>query len=134
MIKLLSVSDFCINSLKVHFYLITDRVTCGGTITRNGTYFQNPNAPSPYTDTRTCSVTVRKSYPGICQIRLDFLYFELREPNSGTCEQDRFVVSGQDDNDIVPPICGQNNGQHSKFHNESILIIDICSILIYLDL
>ncbi|XP_054166089.1 uncharacterized protein LOC128963602 [Oppia nitens] len=88
------------------------QVTCGGTIVNNGTYFRNPNAPSPYTDSRACSVTVQRIRPDICQIRLDFLVFDLSRPREGTCDSDRFVVNGQTQNNIIPPICGYNTGQH----------------------
>ena len=50
--------------------------------------------------------------PNICQIRLDFLKFDLDRPRTGICENDRFVVSGQASNSIVPPLCGYNSGQH----------------------
>lgn len=50
--------------------------------------------------------------PNICQLRLDFLKFDLDRPRSGVCENDRFVVSGQASNSIVPAICGYNAGQH----------------------
>lgn len=87
------------------------QASCGDTIRHNGTYFRNPNAPAPYTDFRSCSVTVARQ-PNICQIRLDFLKFDLDRPRTGICENDRFVVSGQASNSIIPPICGYNNGQH----------------------
>lgn len=90
---------------------MTVQVSCGGTIKHNGTYFRNPNAPAPYTDFRSCSVTVARQ-PNICQVRLDFLKFDLDRPRSGVCENDRFVVSGQASNSIVPPLCGYNSGQH----------------------
>lgn len=50
--------------------------------------------------------------PNVCQIRLDFLKFDLDRPRTGICENDRFVVSGQASNSIIPPICGYNSGQH----------------------
>lgn len=87
------------------------QVSCGETIRYNGTYFRNPGAPAPFSDSRACSVTVARQ-PNICQIRLDFLKFDLDRPRSGVCENDRFVVSGQASNSIIPPICGYNTGQH----------------------
>lgn len=86
-------------------------MSCGETIRYNGTYFRNPGAPAPFSDSRACSVTVARQ-PNICQIRLDFLKFDLDRPRSGVCENDRFVVSGQASNSIIPSICGYNAGQH----------------------
>ncbi|XP_053203835.1 uncharacterized protein LOC128388463 isoform X1 [Panonychus citri] len=88
------------------------QVTCGGSILYNGTYFRNPNAPSPYTDSRPCSAQISNLKPDICQIRLDFLIFSLSQPTQGECDKDRFVVNGQIQNDVLPPMCGVNSGQH----------------------
>lgn len=93
-------------------HLTTVQVTCGETIRFNGTYFRNPGAPAPFSDSRACSVTVARTQPNICQLRLDFLKFDLDRPRTGVCENDRFVVSGQASNSIVPAICGYNTGQH----------------------
>lgn len=87
-------------------------MTCGETIRFNGTYFRNPGAPAPFSDSRACSVTVLRPQQNICQLRLDFLKFDLDRPRSGVCENDRFVVSGQASNSIIPAICGYNTGQH----------------------
>ncbi|RWS15546.1 uncharacterized protein B4U79_13640 [Dinothrombium tinctorium] len=88
------------------------QVICGGTIAQNGTYFRNPNAPQEYNDPGACSVTIRKLSYDICQIRLDFLIMALAQPTNGNCDIDRFVINGQSQNDILPPICGINSGQH----------------------
>jgi len=87
-------------------------VTCGATISQNGTYFRSPNSPSVLTDSQTCSVTVQPFRRDICQIRLDFTVFDLWPPKAGICDTDRFIVSGQAQNSIVPTFCGYNTGQH----------------------
>ncbi|CAG2114154.1 unnamed protein product [Medioppia subpectinata] len=74
--------------------------------------FRNPNAPSPYTESRACSVSVQRLRPDVCQLRLDFLVFDMSRPRDGTCDSDRFVVNGQTQNSIIPPVCGYNTGQH----------------------
>ncbi|RWS04237.1 uncharacterized protein B4U79_12545, partial [Dinothrombium tinctorium] len=48
----------------------------------------------------------------LCQLRLDFIDFELNQPSNGNCESDQFVVTGQNANSIVPALCGFNSGQH----------------------
>lgn len=35
-------------------------------------------------------------------------------PTSGSCDQDQFVVSGQNTNHVIPIICGINTGQHGN--------------------
>ena len=46
-------------------------------------------------------------------IRLDFVSFSVAQPDSDGICTDAFRVAGADNN--VPTICGNNNGQHSKF-------------------
>jgi hypothetical protein len=43
--------------------------------------------------------------------RLDFVAFTTPQPTAGTCV-DTFQVSGT--TSVVPTICGDNTGQHSK--------------------
>ncbi|KAI1282099.1 hypothetical protein HDE_13160 [Halotydeus destructor] len=86
--------------------------TCGQTAFLNGTYFRNPGSPNPSSEAGACSLAVKSAYPNICQLRLDFVTFNLKQPNQGNCDQDRFIVSGQSSDDIIPPLCGYNPGQH----------------------
>lgn len=48
----------------------------------------------------------------ICQLRLDFIDFELNAPIEGECTSDSFMVSGHNANSVVPRVCGRNRGQH----------------------
>jgi len=96
--------------------------TCGTTITRNNTYWVQPGYSSnnaSYTTAGQCSVNVQKCSPDICQLRLDFITFDIADPdaNAGTatqCLTDIFTVSGQTNN--VPGICGYNQNQHMYLH------------------
>ncbi|KAI9559203.1 hypothetical protein GHT06_015992 [Daphnia sinensis] len=86
---------------------------CGGVVTLNNTYWQNPasiNAPS------SCSLTVRtdaklaeQSKKPICQIRLDFISFTIAQPTAGNCI-DTFHIG--EATTVAPTICGDNSGQH----------------------
>ncbi|XP_071057163.1 uncharacterized protein [Onthophagus taurus] len=59
-----------------------------------------------------CIFWVDKVSKEIQQIRIDFIDFELIGPSqNGDCFQEKFVVSGQNINNI-PIICGYNSGQH----------------------
>lgn len=66
--------------------------------------------------TMSCSITIQRVYSPfrICQLRLDFVDFELNLPNEGDCIKDRFEVSGQNANSVIPVICGRNAGQHRE--------------------
>ncbi|XP_026319007.1 uncharacterized protein LOC113229569 [Hyposmocoma kahamanoa] len=75
-------------------------------------WFTNPGFPSTSTTRLSCTLALDKTSGDIQQIRLDFVNFELLPPNVGTCEQDQFVVSGQNSNNIIPILCGVNTGQH----------------------
>ena len=88
------------------------QVTCGGTVLNNGTFFRNPNSPATYNDARACSVSIPRVPPGVCQVRLDFVSFNLKPPTSGECDVDKLIIDGQAQNNVVPPLCGLNNGQH----------------------
>ncbi|XP_038213999.1 uncharacterized protein LOC119833864 [Zerene cesonia] len=75
-------------------------------------WFTNTEFPLPNTDRLSCAVTLHKSSQDVQQIRLDFLNFEILPPTAGNCEQDQFIVTGQNVNNIIPIICGVNTGQH----------------------
>lgn len=44
----------------------------------------------------------------------------LNGVTDGTCATDVFQVTGQNVDNQIPPICGLNNGQHSKLFQEVI--------------
>ncbi|MPC20608.1 hypothetical protein E2C01_013561 [Portunus trituberculatus] len=85
--------------------------TCGETTSYNNTYFVNPGYTGTDTGTGTCTLTVNRVNSNICQLRLDFINFELEQPNEdGVCVTDYLSVSGA--SSTVPQICGSNSGQH----------------------
>lgn len=63
-----------------------------------------------------CQIRVFPYQQDVTQIRLDFLRFELAQPNmNGVCGGESFVVAGNiEPTFTVPTICGINTGQHSK--------------------
>ena len=92
-------------------------------VTLNNTYFQSP--ASKLTTPTSCTLTVKldKRLPeqkqAVCQVRLDFVSFTLVQPSNeqatGTqCLTDSFQVGGA--LNTVPTICGENDGQHSKWN------------------
>ncbi|RWS31051.1 uncharacterized protein B4U80_06090 [Leptotrombidium deliense] len=90
-------------------------ITCGEFASEQFVYFRNPNYPRYYENSRVCRVRIGKNGKNICQYKLELLTFNLAPPNYGNCSQDVFVVSGQNENHVVPKICGTNNGQHYYF-------------------
>ncbi|RWS05444.1 uncharacterized protein B4U79_04125, partial [Dinothrombium tinctorium] len=112
--------------------------TCDGKSSQNQTYFTNPAYPSPFNGTNSCALTIYKvaSPFKICQLRLDFIDFELNRPVNGNCNTDRMVISGQNSNSIIPALCGYNTGQHSKKLNATKIIFLSFSILytVYVDI
>ena len=91
-------------------------VTCGETAAEKFVYFRNPGFPEPYDRSRICRTKIGKISRDICQFRLDFRTFDIGKPLEGNCSQDIFTISGQNENHIVPKICGLNDGQHCKSH------------------
>ncbi|XP_077301690.1 uncharacterized protein LOC143922340 [Arctopsyche grandis] len=85
--------------------------TCGSMTAENGTYFVNQGYPARFDGTASCQLTVAKSHPDVCQIRLDFDQFQITGPESinHICDNDQFIVSG---GNPVPAICGINQGSH----------------------
>ncbi|CAH0586955.1 unnamed protein product [Chrysodeixis includens] len=75
-------------------------------------WFTNPDFPSPSTERLSCDFALDKASDDIKQIRLDFRNFELLPPTGGACQEDQFIVSGQNVNNVIPILCGINTGQH----------------------
>lgn len=88
--------------------------TCGQMIRERHVYFRNPNYPFSYDVQRICRAKIHKidSNGAICQLKLIFQHFDIAKPIEGNCTQDSFLISGQNENNIVPRICGHNTGQH----------------------
>lgn len=87
--------------------------SCGERIYANNSFFVSPDRVRAGS---SCSVEIEKKrhYAGVCQMRLDFIEFDLVGPSfqSGACIQDSFTVSGASAS--VPVICGHNSKQHSE--------------------
>lgn len=100
--------------------------SCGAISSNNNTYFQNPSFPNVFLGANTCSLTVQRCSPDVCQIRIDFLSFSLVQPNGdGICANDALIISGAATN--TGRICGENTGQHIylDFNNENNIDVSI---------
>lgn len=87
-------------------------ITCGQFVAERFVYFRNPNYPNTFDQNRMCRARIGKLDRGVCQFRLDLLRFDVAKPTNGNCSHDMFVVSGQNENYVIPKICGLNDGQH----------------------
>ncbi|XP_057652599.1 uncharacterized protein LOC130891716 [Diorhabda carinulata] len=95
--------------------------TCDNEIFNNITYFVNPDFPDLTKGMSSCLLMVKKMDDDIAQIRLDFIHFNLGQPNrkNGVCEDDVFLLStGNTARDVT--LCGLNSGQHIYFDVENI--------------
>ncbi|KAF7286637.1 hypothetical protein GWI33_004670 [Rhynchophorus ferrugineus] len=63
-------------------------------------------------DSLSCVFNVYKTNSDVQQVRIDFLDLDLARPTNGTCQTERLIISGQNDNDQIPILCGYNTGQH----------------------
>ncbi|XP_035210281.1 uncharacterized protein LOC118184682 [Stegodyphus dumicola] len=89
--------------------------TCGTATNQNFTHFTNPGFPHEITESAetSCTLTLLRPHKApLCQIRLDFMDFELAKPTDGDCLDDKFSVFGNNINAPIPKICGRNTGQH----------------------
>ncbi|CAG0917003.1 unnamed protein product [Notodromas monacha] len=94
--------------------------TCGQNSSANCTYFVNQGYPGTVTTPGSCQLAINKCGPDICQIRLDFLQFQIGGPSNdqtnspntvGQCLNDQFLVTASGGTSS-PVICGKNTGQH----------------------
>lgn len=89
--------------------------TCHVTTREKVVYFKNPSFPSADSEEKFCDLTVEMNDPNVCQLRLDFLDFQLDPPSQGACREDYLEISatGMPPN-TVPRLCGLNRNQHCK--------------------
>jgi len=91
---------------------------CGGTVDQNITYVQNPQFPNGEATTvaTTCEYTINPvaSSPAVCQVRLDFDAFVLRQPNAaGLCDTDTITFTTPSGSNVaLPRLCGTLTDQH----------------------
>ncbi|XP_071451424.1 uncharacterized protein [Hetaerina americana] len=104
--------------------------TCGDEVVNNITYFVNPGFPGLHSGVFDCEVKIRKMASHVSQLRLDFIHFNLGQPNrrTGNCEADSFVMGLQARRKVKNPlklpsqtlrICGQSSGHHVYYDVEN---------------
>merc|ERR1711936_1122060 len=92
--------------------------TCGGSVTKNASYIDNPSYPTAYSTTGSCSYTVTRCSTEICQVRLDMFKVVLQQPASatGSCTKTYTTItpgaSGNTAYTKPPTLCGTLTDQH----------------------
>ncbi|XP_048510341.1 uncharacterized protein LOC105692582 [Athalia rosae] len=85
--------------------------SCGEEVQNNLTYVTNPGFPNLVDQSMNCSLTVKKIDPQVSQLRIDFLHFNIGQPNrrTGICDTDLMEIrTGVRSLNL----CGWNSGQH----------------------
>lgn len=89
--------------------------TCHVSTREKVVYFKNPSYPAADSDEKFCDLTVELGDLNVCQLRLDFLDFQLDPPTSGACKDDYLEISASGmPPQTVPRLCGLNRNQHCK--------------------
>ncbi|XP_076634940.1 uncharacterized protein LOC143348529 [Colletes latitarsis] len=85
--------------------------SCADEVQNNLTYVISPGFPNLIDWPMNCSVVVRKIDRQVSQLRIDFVHFNIGQPNArtGVCDEDIMEIrNGRS----VFQICGWNSGQH----------------------
>eukprot|EP00092_Neocalanus_flemingeri_P042236 GFUD01046096.1.p1 GENE.GFUD01046096.1~~GFUD01046096.1.p1 ORF type:complete len:583 (-),score=84.94 GFUD01046096.1:104-1852(-) len=90
---------------------------CQGITDKMITYFQSPGYPRTDRSNEACSLTLNVR-DEVCQVRLDFIDFEMAAPQAGSCSGvDNFeIINTAQPGGVFGPgqskMCGLNKGQH----------------------
>ena len=113
----------CSNSISGSSVCCLFEASCGDEVREKHSYFRSPGYPATFDQPQLCRLKITKSSniknnqyqkQPICQLKLQFVEFDLSKPVEGNCTQDIFSISGQNENNIIPRICGYNTGQHCE--------------------
>ncbi|CAD1474794.1 unnamed protein product, partial [Heterotrigona itama] len=99
----------CFSFLNVARAQVT--ATCEQKVQNNLTYVISPGFPNLIDWPMNCSVVVQKIDRQVSQLRIDFVHFNIGQPNSrtGVCDEDIMEIrNGRS----VFQMCGWNSGQH----------------------
>ncbi|XP_011168664.2 uncharacterized protein LOC105202017 [Solenopsis invicta] len=85
--------------------------SCDNEVQNNLTYVTSPGFPNLIDRPMNCSVVIRKIDTEVSQLRIDFVHFNIGQPNAvtGMCDGDVMVINN---NRTSLELCGWNSGQH----------------------
>jgi len=81
---------------------------CGYETNHRVTYLQSPGYPSPADAVSDCPFTVNL-LPGVCQVRLDFLDFQMKPLHRGQCDlKNSLLIKSSQSSTVIPMsrLCG----------------------------
>ncbi|XP_047357486.1 uncharacterized protein LOC124952126 [Vespa velutina] len=86
--------------------------SCDQEVQNNLTYVTSPGFPNLIDRPMNCSVVVRKIDRQVSQLRIDFIHFNIGQPNrrTGICDED--IMEIRNGNRSSLRLCGWNSGQH----------------------
>ncbi|KAI4499385.1 hypothetical protein M0802_005645 [Mischocyttarus mexicanus] len=87
--------------------------SCDQEVQNNLTYVTSPGFPNLIDRPMNCSVVVKKIDRQVSQLRIDFLHFNIGQPNrkTGICDED--IMEIRNGNKSSLNLCGWNSGQHN---------------------
>ncbi|XP_023223868.1 uncharacterized protein LOC111625069 [Centruroides sculpturatus] len=88
------------------------QISCGDVIRQSPVYVRNPGYPQSHNKEKICKIRIEKVNSTICQFKLEYIDFDIARPVDGNCTNDVLIITGHDENNRIPRICGLNNGQH----------------------
>lgn len=99
------------------FVISGTTASCGGTVSRNCSYIENPEYPASRTEVGNCAFMVNRCSTDICQLRLDFkATTSLAQPTAadGVCTESLVVLPGATTTAIgaIPILCGTLTNTH----------------------
>ncbi|XP_036138474.1 uncharacterized protein LOC105840879 [Monomorium pharaonis] len=85
--------------------------SCDSEVQNNLTYVTSPGFPNLIDRPMNCSVVIRKIDTEVSQLRIDFVHFNIGQPNptTGMCDGDVMMINN---NRTSFELCGWNSGQH----------------------
>ncbi|XP_032676172.1 uncharacterized protein LOC116846462 isoform X1 [Odontomachus brunneus] len=85
--------------------------SCDNEVQNNLTYVTSPGFPNLIDRPMNCSVVVRKIDTEVSQLRIDFVHFNIGQPNAmtGVCDNDVMQINN---GRTSFELCGWNSGQH----------------------
>ncbi|EFN87535.1 uncharacterized protein LOC105192705 [Harpegnathos saltator] len=85
--------------------------SCDSEVQNNLTYVTSPGFPNLIDRPMNCSVVVRKIDTEVSQLRIDFVHFNIGQPNAmtGVCDEDVMLINN---GRTSFELCGWNSGQH----------------------
>ncbi|UXI18797.1 cell adhesion molecule [Sarcoptes scabiei] len=87
--------------------------TCHNSTYNKVVYFKNPSYPLTDSEQNFCDLTINVIDADICQLKIDFLEFQIDPPIEGNCIGDKFTATASGMTPTVTPIlCGNNRNQH----------------------